>query len=93
MVLDNVVRDTRRLEVFVPEEPTSIPSGLGTGNVLDIFLVYRTAKPWEVQTQYALNSDHFQVTATLGGDAAKAKAASRIDWTKFKNRTKNNRGK
>lgn len=47
----------------MPEKTTSIPSETKREDILDIFLVFKMTAPWDVQTQYALNSDHFLVTA------------------------------
>lgn len=52
-----LVRDTRKLEVFAPAEAISITSEPRRGDILDIFLEYRMAATWEVQTQYAPPSD------------------------------------
>lgn len=45
------------------------------------------ASPWEVRTHFALCSDHFPVTAKVGGKPAKDRVVCRVDWEKFKSRT------
>lgn len=87
-ILSQAVRNTRGLEVFAPEVATSIPTR-GRGDILDIFLSFRGYAPWEVCTQFALNSDHFPVTAKIGGDPAKAKAVFRLNWEKLRDNTEN----
>ncbi|HBH7445490.1 TPA: hypothetical protein KWZ19_005116, partial [Escherichia coli] len=84
-LLGKFVQEVRGLEVFAPADATLVNSNRRVINdILDIFLGYRMAAPWEVRTQVALNSDHFPVTARIGGDPAKAKARNKIDWGRFK---------
>lgn len=86
--VDRFVRETRGLEVIAPEVATSIPGAVGRrGDVLDIFLAYRMASPWEVRTKFALASDHFPVTARIGGDPLKSRSAPRVDWRRFREKT------
>lgn len=86
-VLGKAVREVDGLEVVAPSEATSVPAGCRVGDIVDIFLSYRMSTPWEARTHYELSSDHFPVTVRIGGDPAKAKVFTRIDWARFKIRS------
>lgn len=87
-ILGEVVRKTKGVEVFAPTVATSVPVAENCrGDVIDIFLAFKMADPWEVRTEYALDSDHFPVVAKIGGDPLKARVRRRVDWLRLREKS------
>lgn len=58
-------------------EANSVPAGQGEA----------TSRRSFSRGRFGLNADNFPVTASLGGDPAKAKAVNWVDKNRFRNRT------
>lgn len=79
-----MLRTNPGLKMFAPEDATPIPHSMKQrGDILDFFMTFRGSDLWEVRTNFELTSDHFPVTAKLGGDPLKEKVTTRIDWGAF----------
>lgn len=78
------VTNTEDMGLWAPEDATSIPSGNRQGDVIDLFLGCRIPNPRQIETIFALSSDHYPVVCQWGRLPVDTSSIRRIRWPQFR---------
>lgn len=77
-----VIKNTTGADVWGPLHPTSRPVN-GTGDIIDFFWGRNIQPPYNVETSYELDSDHFPVLAKWGLKTNQNQIRQQVDWNHF----------